>query len=362
VLSILVPIAVEALTFVRNFFRSRASLAAENLFLRKQLTFFGERERPPHRTDKATRFTMARLSGLFDWKDALVVVQPDTLVRWHRKGFRLFWRWKSRPKGRPPVPEELRKLIAEMATANVTWGEERIAHELLIKLGIRVSPRTVRKYMPSRDDGGRGLRVSSQRWATFVRNHAKAIVASDFLTVVTARFQFLYVFVVMEVGSRKMVHLNVTRHPTAEWTLQQFREAIPWEHDYRFVIMDRDGKFSADLRRSFRAMGVRVLRTPRRAPQANAYCERLLGTTRRECLDFLIPFSERHLRQVLRSWVTYYNHMRPHSSLGPNVPEPAGDLPVAPGPDRHGIPTGRRVVSTPVLGGLHHDYRFDRAA
>jgi len=126
--------------------------------------------------------------------------------------------------------------------------------------------------------------------------------------------------------------------------------------------MDRDGKFSADLRRSVRARGVRVLRTPRRAPQANAYCERLLGTTRRECLDFLIPLSERHLRHVLRSWVTYYNQMGPHSSLGPNVPDPASALPVDPGPDRHKIPTGRRVVSTPVLGGLHHDYRFDTAA
>ena len=187
---------------------------------------------------------MAALSRMFDWKNALIVVKPDTLIRWHRKGFRLFWRWKSRPKGRPTLPEELKKLIAEMAVANITWGEERIAHELLVKLGVRVSPRTVRKYMPNRDDGGCGARHSSQRWATFVRNHAKAIVAADFLTVVTARFQFLYVLVVMEVGTRKIVHVNVTTHPTAEWTLQQFREAIPCEHDYRFVIVDRDTKFS----------------------------------------------------------------------------------------------------------------------
>lgn len=246
--------------------------------------------------------------------------------------------------------------------ANVTWGESRIAHELLVKLGIRVSPRTVRKYMPARDDGGRGPRISFQRWATLVRNHANAIIAADFLTVVTARFHVLYVFVVMEVGSRKMLHFNVTTHPTAEWTLLQFREAIPCEHDYRFLIVDRDSKFSADLHRSVRAMGVRPLRTPRRAPQANSYCERLLGTTRRECLDFLIPLSENHLRRILQSWVTFYNRARPHSSLGPSVPEPASDLPVDPGRDRHGIPTGRRVVSMPVLGGLHHDYRLDLAA
>ncbi len=215
--------------------------------------------------------------------------------------------------------------------------------------------------MPTRDDGGRGPQISSQRWATFVRNHAKALIAADFLAVVTARFHVLYVFVVMEVGSRKVLHFNVTAQPNADWTLQQFREAIPYDHDYRFLIVDRDSKFSEELRKSVRAMGVKVLRTPRRAPQANAYCERLIGTTRRECLDFLIPLSEPHLRRVLRSWVTYYNRARPHSSLGPNVPDPTSDLPVDP-PDRHHIPLGRRVVSTPVLGGLHHDYRFDTAA
>ena len=146
--------------------------------------------------------------------------------------------------------------------------------------------------------------MSSQRWAAFVRNHAKAIIAADFLIIATARFQLLYVLVVMEIGTRKIVHVNVTPHPTAEWTLQQFREAIPCEHSYRFLIIDRDSKFSEDLRKSVRAMGVRVLRTPPRAPQANSYCERLLGTTRRECMDFLIPLSEDHLRRILQSWVT----------------------------------------------------------
>ena len=264
-------VVFNAIALGRNLLRSRSALAAENLFLRKQLTFFIEREQTPRRTDNATRFTMVTLSRLFDWNNALVVVKPDTLIRWHRKGFRLFWQWKSRRKGRPPVPEELKKLIVEMAIANVSWGEERIAHELLVKLGIRVSPRTVRKYMPSRDDSDRGAGHSSQRWSTFVRNHAKAIVAADFLTVVTARFQFLYILVVMEVGTRKITHVNVTTHPTAEWTLQQFREAIPCEHGYRFVIVDRDAKFSEDLRKSVRAMGVRVLRTPPFAPQANGY-------------------------------------------------------------------------------------------
>jgi len=154
----------------------------------------------------------------------------------------------------------------------------------------------------------------------------------------------------------------VTTQPSAEWTLQQFREAIPCEHDYRFVIVDRDTKFSKDLRRSVRAMGVRVLRTPPFAPQANCYCERLIGTTRRECLDFLIPLSEKHLRRLLCEWRDYYNRARPHSSLGPNVPEPASGLHVEPGPHRHQIPSGKRIVSKPVLGDLHHDYRLASAA
>ena len=145
------------------------------------------------------------------------------------------------------------------------------------------------------------------------------------------------------------------------WTLQQFGEVLPYDHDYRCVIVDRDSKFSKDLRKCVQAMGVRILRTPRMAPQANACCERLIGTTRRECLDFLIPLSEEHLRRILQSWVTFYNRVRPHSSLGPSVPDPS-DLPVDPGRDRHGIPTDRRVVSTSVLGGLHHDYRLDLAA
>ena len=361
-LSSVVSVVPDALTFARNLPHSRTSLAAENPFLRKQLTFYVEREQTPRRTDNATRFTMATLAKLFEWKDALVVIKPDTLIRWHRKGFRLFWRWKSRPTGRPSLPKDLQKLVAQMATENITWGEERIANELFVKLGIRVSPRTVRKYMPTRDDRGARPCNSSQSWATFVRDHAKAIVAADFFTVVTARFHFLYVLVVMEVGSRKIVHVNVTEHPTAEWTLQQFREAIPCDHSYRFLIVDRDTKFSGDLRKSVQAMGVRALRTPRRAPQANCYCERLIGTTRRECLDCLIPLSENHLRRLLTEWRDYYNRARPHSSLGPGLPAGPVELPMKTTQHRHHWPDRSSVVSTPVLGGLHHEYQLTSAA
>ena len=192
-----------------------------------------------------------------------------------------------------------------MARENPTWGEQHIANELKLKLGIRVSPRTVGKYLTQ---GPRRKPDPSQRWLTFVRNHAQAIVACDFFVVVTARFRILYVFVLMELGRRKIRHVNVTDHPSAEWTKQQLREALPGDHPFRFLIHDRDSIFSQDLDRAVATMGVRVLRTPPQAPQANSFCERLVGTIRRECLDFLIPLGQRHLKDILNRWVLHYNH------------------------------------------------------
>ena len=339
--------------------RPRAALAAENLFLRKQLALFQERQVKPHRAHDATRWLMATLSRLFDWRMALVVVKPDTLIRWHRKGFRLFWRWKSNPTGRPPLPKDLRQLIRKMAAENPTWGEERIANELKLKLGIRVSPRTVEKYL--RDGGPARTPDPKQRWLTFVHNHAKVIVACDFFVVITATFRTLYVFVLMEVGTRRIFHHNVTAHPTAEWTLQQFREALPGDHPYRFVIHDRDSIFSKELDQSVTAMGLRVLRTPVRAPRANSVCERFGGTLRRECLDFVIPFNERHLKLILRSWMTHFNHGRPHMSLGPGIPAPVYPSPPE-STDCHRIPAGHVIRSKPVLGGLHHEYSLEKVA
>jgi hypothetical protein len=246
---------------------SRSALAAENLFLRKQLALFQERKVKPHRADDATRWLMVTVSRLFDWRMSLIIVKPDTFIRWHRKGFRLFWRCKSKPTGRPRLPKELRELIRRMAAENPSWGEERIANELKLKLGIRVSSPTVATYLRH----GPGWKPDpKQRWKTFVRNHAKAIVACDFFVVVTASFRTLYVFVIMQLGTRRILHHNVTDHPTAEWTLQQFREALPDDHLYRFVIHDRDSSFSPELDKGVTAMGVRVVRTP----QANAICER----------------------------------------------------------------------------------------
>ncbi|MGB5277928.1 MAG: helix-turn-helix domain-containing protein [Gammaproteobacteria bacterium] len=209
----------------------------------------------------------------------------------------VFWRWKSRP-GRPRIPPELRTLIRAMARDNPGWGEERIANELSLKLGIQISPRTVRKYMPKRPQGQpRG----DQRWSSFVANHAKAIVACDFLTVVTATFKSLHLFAIIEHGTRKLLHIHVTDHPTAAWTQQRLREVLPSGHGYRFLIHDRDCIFSSQLDQSIAHMGLRVLRTPYRSPKANSHCERVIGTLRRECLAFLIPLTENHFCIILKN-------------------------------------------------------------
>ena len=288
---------------MRASLRARAALAAENLFLRRQLALCRERNLKACRPDRLARFTLGYLSRFFDWRNALVIVQPRTLIAWRRAGFRLFWRWKSRP-GRPAIPVELRRLIKQMAQDNPLWGEEPIANELRLKLGVCLSSRSVRKYMPKRAPGTpRG----DQRWATFLRNHAKAIIACDFLVVVTATFRLVYVFVVIEHSSRKLLHFNVTGHPSAEWTLHQLREALAFNEQYRDLLHDRDSIFAKHLDDSITHLGLKILKSPPQSPRANAICERVIGTLRRECLDWLIPLSESHLRTILKEWVGHYN-------------------------------------------------------
>jgi putative transposase len=358
-LSTIIGVLGDILRLAVSSVRPRAQLAAENLFLRKQLALYVERQARPRRATDAIRLTLVALSGVIEWRHVLTIVKPETLIRWHRKGFRLFWRCKSKPRGRPRVPADLQRLIAEMATANCTWGEERIASELLVKLGIRVSPRTVRRYMPS--GSGPTREPDSQAWSTFVRNHARSVLACDFFVTVTVGFRLLYVFVMLEVGTRRIFHWNVTEHPTAEWTAQQFRMTVSGETSHRFVLHDNDSIFVEKVDRTIAAMGLTVLKTPVRAPQANAFCERLIGTIRRECLDFVIPVNERHVRHVLSEWVTHYNRGRPHTSLGPGIPDPVDDC-VTPCSYGHRIREGHAVVARAVLGGLHHEYRLEPAA
>ena len=342
-----------ALRWVVLLFRSTESVQAENLFLRRQLALYTERGVQPRPVDAATRVSLAVLARLFDWRSALVVVQPTTMIRWHRAGRRLFWRLKCRP-GRPPIPKELRALIRRMAQENRLWGEERIANELLLKLGVGISPRTVGKYLPKRPPGRpRG----DLRWSTFMKSHARGILACDFFVTVTATFRLLYVFIVIEHGTRRLAHMNVTTHPSAAWTLQQLREAIADADDHKYLIHDRDRIFARNLDDSIRAMGLGMLRSSYSSPQANAICERVIGTIRRECLDWMIPMSEGHLRSILREWVVHYNRGRPHSKLGPGVPGPPAGSARASKPESRRLWTpGALVRAKSVLGGLHHEY------
>src|SRR5271166_4197409 len=335
--------------------RSNSSLAAENLFLRKQLGFYQERTIKPRRTSPSAQVTLILLSRWFNWRSALTVVTPRTFIGWQRKRSQLFWRKKCQA-GRPRIPPDLQRLICTMARDNPSWGQERIANELLVKLGLRVSPRTIRKYLPQVPIAPAGNPRRDQRWSTFLKNHAAAIIACDFFVVASATFRILYVLVVMEHASRRIIHLNVTSQPTAAWTLQQLREAVPSDHTYRFILHDRDAIFSTQLDSSVAHMGLEVIKTPVRSPQANSLCERLIGTLRRECLDWMIPFSEEHLRKTLCAWLAHYNRGRPHSSLGPSLPDPPLTLPVPLQRQRHRFDRASRVVAHPVLNGLHHEY------
>jgi putative transposase len=246
-------------------FRRRQAMGAEILVLRRQIALYKEREIKPRRIDAVTRISLALLSRFFNWRDALVVVRPETMIRWHRAGWKLFWGLKSRP-GRPPIPRQIQDLIRRMANENPAWGEQRIANEFLVKLGIRLSPRTVSKYLSRRPPGRpRG----DLRWSTFLRLHAQGIIACDFLVTVTATFRFLYVFVVIEHRSRRPIHCNVTAHPTSARTLQQLREAVGFDERYEYLLHDRDCIFAKHLDELIGRLGVKVLKSPPRSPMAN---------------------------------------------------------------------------------------------
>ena len=352
-LATLFALICDALLWLRLTLRSTRAIQAENLFLRRQLALDIERGIKPRRIDPVTRVRLTLLSKLFDWRDALVVVRPETLLGWHRSAWKLLWRLKSRP-GRPAIPPQLQRAIRRMATENPRWGEERIANELLLKLGIQVSPRAVRKYMPRRPPGRpRG----DLHWSTFLRLHAQGFLACDFCHAVTASFRMLYVFVVIEHETRRLIHCNVTAHPTAAWTLQQLHEVIGIDHRYRFLLHDRDSIFSRDLDSSIHALGIEVLRSAPHCPKMNALCERVIGTLRRERLGWVIPLSESHLRRLLKDWVQHYNRGRPHMALGPGIPDSTSITPRT-SQSRHRRGESYTVRADSILGGLHHEYHL----
>ena len=326
--------------------RTRSELMAENALLRQQLIVLRRSIKRPrlHRDDRVLLLALARLTRR--WRDALHVVSPETLLRWHRGPFKIVWRRKSLPRGQPKrLAPEVVTLIQAMAKDNVLWGAERIRGELL-KLGIRVSKRTIQKYMRRvRPAGKRG-----QSWNTFVGNHSCDIWACDFLQLYDVLFRPIFAFFFVVHGTREVVHFNVTRCPTDAWAAQQLREATPYGDGPTYLIRDNDDKFGRRFDAAAEGTGIDVVKIPPRSPNLNPICERFLGSVRRECLDHVVILSERHLHRVLRESVeTYFNSARPHQGLFQRIPALAESRSVS--------EIGRNVVGLPILGGLHHDYQ-----
>lgn len=345
---------------ITDICRSKQELMVENAMLRQQLIVLRRQVRRPQLT-ATDRALLVLLAGtLRTWKSALFVVQPDTLLRWHRAAFRLFWKRKSRNASREPrLPGETIELIQRMAVENRLWGAERIRGEL-IKLDIRVSKRTIQKYIRHVRRTGPADGKPNQNWYTFVHNHAHQVWACDFLPVYDLLFRPLFVLFIIELGSRRVVHFGATQSPTDEWTAQQLREATPFGQAPRFLIRDNDNKYGAKFTHVAVSSDVEVLRTPYRAPKANAFCERFLRSIRRECLDHVLIMGEKHLHGVVREYVRFYNSARPHQGIGQAIPNGAS-VPLSeeapPGPAEGVGGTAGKVISIPVLGGLHHDYR-----
>ena len=330
--------------FIRVIFANRATIVAENLALRHQLGILQRSVKRP-RLRQRDRIFWAWLSRLWPgWRDSLAIVKPETVIRWHRDGFKLYWRWKSRGKvGRPKIDAEIRRLIRQMSRENVTWGAPRIQSELAL-LGIAIDETTVGRYMI------RHRKPPSQTWRTFLDNHVSDIAAIDFFVVPTVRFQLLYCFIVLRHDRRRIVHFNVTRHPTARWTGQQIVEAFPFDEAPRFMIRDRDGIYGHDFSERVKHMGIEEVITAPRSPWQNPFAERMIGSIRRDCLDHVIVFNETHLRRILKGYFAYYHESRTHLSLDRNAPVPRNIEP----------PERGKVIAIPQVGGLHH--RYTRAA
>jgi len=320
-------------------FKARATLEAENLVLRQQVNVLRRRTPKRPHLNNTDRFLFVWLYRWFpSVLEVVAIVRPETIIRWHRAGFRAYWRWRSRNRvGRPKVSAELRTLIGEMSRANTLWGAPRI-HSELLKLDFSVAQSTVSKYML------RGRRPPSQGWKAFLRNHADGIAAVDFLVVPTLTFERLFVFVVLGLGRRSILWIGVTTNPTALWLANQITEAFPWDTAPVYLIRDNDGAYGQAFKRRIRSMGIRDRPIAPRSPWQNGYVERVIGSIRRECLDHLIVRNQAHLRRVLQRYTSYYNATRTHLGLEKDSL------------NRRPIECHGRIVACDILGGLHHQY------
>ncbi len=336
---------------VRVFFMCRTDLALEILALRQQVAVL-KRKRPRPKLSRMDRLFWTALRSVWSrWAEVLLIVKPETVVGWHRAGFRLYWRWRSRGQapGRATITAEIQDLIRRMAPENPSWGAPKIHGELL-KLGFVLSERSVSRYLRAvqrRGDPGK-------RWLAFLRNHREAIVAMDFFTVPTVSFRVLYCLFVIEHARRRILHFHVTAHPNSDWVVQQLREAFPDSVPYRYAILDRDRKFDAGVLGALRSIGLKPKRTSRESPWQNGVAERWVGNCRRELLDHVIPLDEHHLRRLIRDYVRYYHLDRTHDGLGKDTPD-RRSIENSPG-------NGAKVISFPRVGGLHHRYGWQQAA
>jgi transposase InsO family protein len=329
------------LTSIGTWFRSRLSLQIEIVTLRHQLAVYKQTVHRP-RLRPTDRLFWAWLSRLWSgWQSVLAFVQPRTVIAWQHKRFRDHWRHLSQQgqPGRPAAAKDIRALIRDMWHANPTWGSLRIVGELR-KLGVEVAKSTVEKYRPKR------CTPSSPTWKTFLNNHVQDIVACDFFTVPTVTFRVLFVLVILAHDRRRIVHFNVTAHPTAQWTAQQVVEAFPWKEAPRYLLRDRDHIYGMAFRQRVKHMGVEEAVIAPRSPWQNPYVERLIGSIRRECLDHVIVLNERHLRRLLTGYFEYYHRFRTHRALDMDAPATRPVQPPSLGP----------VQEVPEVGGLHHHY------
>ncbi len=336
----MMPILLALLGFVIGMFRSRIALQCEIVTLRHQLALYRRSTRRP-RVRPGYRILWAWLARHWGrWREVLVFVQPRTVIAWQRRRFREHWARRSRRKpGRPAVSKELRALVRDISVANPHWGSPRILGELR-KLGISVAKSTVEKYRV------RPRRPASPTWQAFLTNHLSEIVAMDFFTVPTVSFRVLFVLIVLAHDRRRVLHFNVTAHPTAEWTAQQLVEALPWETAPHYLLRDRDAAYGQIFQQRVAGLGMEQVLAAPRSPWQNPYAERLIGSIRRECLDHVLVFSEDHLLRVLARYVDYSHRWRTHLSLAMDAPD---RRPVQP-------PDQGAVVAVPEVDGLHHHY------
>ena len=332
---------------ILRFFRGRRRLLLENLALRQQLAALKRRRPKPKLTTFDRLFWVLARKFWSGWKQALIVVTPVTVVRWHRAGLRWYWKLISkvhRQIGRRPISKGVRELIFRMVAENPTWGAPRIHGDLLM-LGFDVSERAVSRWMKRapRDP------EPAKRWLAFLPNHREAIAAMDFFTVPTVTFSVLYCYFVISHDRRRILHFNITKHPTSLWVVQQLREALPFESAHRFLIFDRDGKYGAAVPAAVRSLKIKPVRTSFESPWQNGVAERWVESCRRDLLDHIIAVNERHLKRLLSEYVRYYHEDRTHLGLGKGTPG---------GRTRSLISS--RIFSQDRLGGLHH--RYDRAA